>query len=76
MAVKTKKYVRIDSYSDLLMPLEVFERVADQIMFVRTAYEDGATHLTEITEIDKFHLHTPAEVENLLMHDKLSKSND
>tara|TARA_B110000238_G_C16022465_1_gene393837 strand:+ start:70 stop:300 length:231 start_codon:yes stop_codon:yes gene_type:complete len=76
MAVKTKKYVRIDSYSDLLMPLEVFERVADQIMFVRTAYEDGATHLSEITEIDKFHLHTPAEVENLLIHDKLSKSND
>ena len=74
MATKTKKYVRIDGYSDLLMPLEVFERVADKILFVRTEYDEGKTHLKEISEMDKVHLHDPSEVENLLMHDKLSQS--
>jgi hypothetical protein len=74
MAVKTKKYVRIDGYSDLLMPLEVFERISDKILFVRTEYDDGKTHLKEITELEKVFLHDPSEVENLLMHDKLSQS--
>lgn len=74
MAIKTKKYVRIDGYSDLLMPLEVFERVSDKILFVRTEYDDGKTHLKEITELEKVFLHDPSEVENLLMHDKLSQS--
>ena len=74
MAIKTKKYVRIDGYSDLLMPLEVFERVSDEILFVRTEYDDGKTHLKEITELEKVFLHDPSEVENLLMHDKLSQS--
>ena len=74
MAIKTKKYVRIDGYSDLLMPLEVYERVSDKILFVRTEYDDGKTHLKEITELEKVFLHDPSEVENLLMHDKLSQS--
>ncbi len=74
MAIKTKKYVRIDGYSDLLMPLEVFERISDKILFVRTEYDDGKTHLKEITELEKVFLHDPSEVENLLMHDKLSQS--
>lgn len=74
MATKTKKYVRIDGYSDLLLPLEVFERIADKILFVRTDYSEGKTHLTEITEMEKVFLHDPSEVENLLMHDKLSQS--
>lgn len=74
MATKTKKYVRIDGYSDLLLPIEVFERIVDKILFVRTEYGDGKTHLTEITEMEKVFLHDPSEVENLLMHDKLSQS--
>jgi len=74
MATKTKKYVRIDGYSDLLLPLEVFERISDKILFVRTEYDDGKTHLKEITELEKVFLHDPSEVENLLMHDKLSQS--
>lgn len=74
MATKTKKYVRIDGYSDLLMPLEVFERISDKILFVSTGYEDGKYHLNEITELEKVFLHDPEEVENLLMHDKLSQS--
>jgi hypothetical protein len=74
MATKTKKYVRIDGYSDLLLPLEVFERISDKILFVCTEYDDGKTHLKEITELEKVFLHDPSEVENLLMHDKLSQS--
>ena len=74
MATKTKKYVRIDGYSDLLMPLEVFERISDKILFVSTGYEDGKYHLNEITELEKVFLHDPEEVENLLRHDKLSQS--
>jgi hypothetical protein len=52
----------------------VFERISDKILFVRTEYDDGKTHLKEITELEKVFLHDPSEVENLLMHDKLSQS--
>ena len=71
---KTKKYVRIDTYGDLVMPLEVFERICDKIMIAKSEYEDGEIVLTQIKSFDKVHLHDVDEVKNLLVHDKLKNS--
>jgi len=74
MAKQTKKYVRIHDYGDLLMPLEVFERVCDQLFIVSTSYEDGEDILDSVKSPTRFHLHDPDEVDNLFMHSKLSNS--
>ena len=71
---KTKKFVRIDTYGDLIMPLEVFERICDKIMITKSEYEDGEYVLSEIKSFDKVHLHDVEEVKNLLVHDKLKNS--
>ncbi len=71
---KTKKYVRIDTYGDLIMPLEVFERICDKILITKSDYEDGEYVLSEIKKMDKVQLHDVDEVKNLLVHDKLQNS--
>ena len=70
---KTKKYVRISEYGDVLMPIEKFQAVCDSMYLVRTTYTDGNDELTEIKQIDSLKLHSAEEVEVLLMHDILSK---
>lgn len=71
---KTKKFVRIDTYGDMIMPLEVFERICDKIMITKSDYEDGEYVLNEIRTFDKVYLHDVEEVKNLLVHDKLKNS--
>lgn len=74
MARTTKKYVRISDYGDFLMPLEVFERVCDKLWVVSSSYEDGEDVLNEVKEPKRISLHSPDEVENVMMHNKLAKS--
>lgn len=69
---KTKKYVRISEYGDILMPIEKFQSVCDSMYLVRSTYTDGKDELTDIKQIEAIKLHSVEEVEVLLMHDMLS----
>jgi hypothetical protein len=52
----------------------VFERVCDKLWVVSSSYEDGEDVLNEIKEPKRINLHSPDEVENVMMHNKLANS--
>ena len=60
---KEKIYARLDTaYRDLLVPVELLERVVSECHLVRTQYEDGKHHITTVEPLTKFEINTEEEL--------------
>jgi hypothetical protein len=60
---KQKNYVRISDYGDLLVPIDMLDRLVTEGRIVRTTYNNDVDEISEITEISRVHLHTSADIE-------------
>lgn len=60
---KEKIYARLDTaYRDLLVPVELLERVVAECHLVRTQYEDGKHHITTVEPLTKFEINTEEDL--------------
>ena len=63
MARKNINFARISDYGDLLVPLDMLDRLVTEGRIVRTTYENDVDVISEIKEISRINLHTPADIE-------------
>lgn len=60
---KEKIYARLDTaYRDLLVPVELLERVVSECHLVRTQYEDGKHYITTVEPLTKFEINTEEDL--------------
>ena len=67
-------YARISQYGDLLIPVELLDKVLSSGFIVRTSYNDGVDEITELVKITDVKIHSGDEVSNIMMHAVLSES--
>lgn len=61
---KVKNYARINSYGQLLVPIELLDKIASEGYIVSTSYGEGSTEvISEIKKIDKVSIHDQDEVD-------------
>ena len=63
MAKKNTNFARISDYGDLLIPIDMLDRLVTEGRIVRTTYENDMDVISEIKEISRINLHTPADIE-------------
>ena len=61
---KNTNFARISDYGDLLVPLDMLDRLITEGRIVRTTYENDVDVISEIKEIQRVNIHTPADLEN------------
>ncbi len=60
---KQKNYVRISDYGDLLVPIDMLDRLITEGRIVRTTYNNDVDEISEIHEISRVDVHTHADIE-------------
>ena len=60
---KQKNYVRISDYGDLLVPIEMLDRLVTEGRIVRTTYNNDVDEISEIREISRIDVHAHADIE-------------
>lgn len=60
---KNTNFARISDYGDLLVPLDMLDRLITEGRIVRTTYENDVDVISEIKEIQRVNIHTPADLE-------------
>ena len=71
---KEKIYARLDnSYRDLLVPIDLLERVVAECHLVRTTYEDGMHHITLVEPLKKFDIHTQSDLDAGIVQTELER---
>ena len=76
MTAKTKQkmYARLDTaYRDLLVPLDLLERVVAECHLVRTTYEDGKHFITNVEPLTKFEIQTQADLDAGIVQTELER---
>ena len=63
MAKKNTNFARISDYGDLLVPIDMLDRIVTECRIVRTKYENDMDVISEIREISRVNLHTPEDIE-------------
>lgn len=75
--MSTKKepvYARLDTaYRDLLVPMALVEQIARECHLVRTTYEDGKHMITLVEPIERFAIHTEADLKAGIVQTELEK---
>jgi len=59
-----KNYVRIGGYGDLVIPIDMLDRLVSEGFIVRTAYENDADVITELHPIERLTVHTAKDLEH------------
>lgn len=76
MTAKTKQkmYARLDTaYRDLLVPLDLLERVVAECHLVRTTYEDGKHYISSVEALTKFEIQTQADLDAGIVQTELER---
>jgi hypothetical protein len=76
MTAKTKQkmYARLDTaYRDLLVPLDLLERVVAECHLVRTTYTDGIHIITMVEPLTKFDIHTQSDLDAGIVQTELER---
>ena len=76
MTTKTKQkmYARLDTaYRDLLVPLDLLERVVSECHLVRTTYEDGKHIITMVEPLTKFEIATQEDLNAGIVQTELER---
>lgn len=60
---KNTNFARISDYGDLLVPLDMLDRLITEGRIVRTTYENDVDVISDIKEITRVNVHTPADIE-------------
>ena len=60
---KQKNYIRIGGYGDLLIPIDMLDRLVSEGYLARTSYENDHDVITELHPIDRIHVHTDKDIE-------------
>tara|TARA_B100000900_G_scaffold413005_1_gene435982 strand:- start:605 stop:835 length:231 start_codon:yes stop_codon:yes gene_type:complete len=64
MASNKKTYARLSGYGDLLVPMNMLEKIVQDGMIVRTSYVGGEDQITEVRKICDVKIHDEEEIEN------------
>jgi hypothetical protein len=71
---KEKIYARLDTaYRDLLVPIDLLERVVAECHLVRTTYTDGLHHITMVEQLKKFDIHTQSDLDAGIVQTELER---
>ncbi len=71
---KSKLYARLDTaYKDLLIPVDLLERVVAECHLVRTTYENGKHFITSVEPLTKFEINTQTDLEAGIVQTELER---
>lgn len=71
---KSKLYARLDTaYRDLLVPVDLLERVVAECHLVRTTYEDGKHYINSVEPLTKFEIATQADLDAGIVQTELER---
>lgn len=71
---KGKLYARLDTaYRDLLVPIELLERVVAECHLVRTTYTDGNHYITSVEPLSKFEIATQEDLDAGIVQTELER---
>ena len=76
MTAKTKQkmYARLDTaYRDLLVPMDLLERVVAECHLVRTTYIDGKNIITLVEPLTKFEIATQEDLDAGIVQTELER---
>jgi hypothetical protein len=76
MTAKTKEktYARLNTaYRDLLVPLDLLERVVAECHLVRTTYTDGKHIITMVEPLTKFDIQSQADLDAGIVQTELER---
>ena len=63
MATKEKNYARITTYGNLLVPIEMLDKIVSEGFIASTTYSSDKELISEIKRIDKVTIHGEEELE-------------
>lgn len=72
---KSKKYVRISAYGNLMFPIELLPQIVEQGLIVSTTWEDGKNVISKVESIDTVNIHDYEEIEAAIVQSRLSGEN-
>ena len=71
---KDKMYARLDTaYRDLLVPMDLLERVVAECHLVRTTYIDGKNIITLVEPLTKFEIATQEDLDAGIVQTELER---
>jgi len=76
MSIKPKQkiYARLDTaYRDLLVPVDLLERVVAECHLVRTTYEGGKHFITNVDPLTKFEINTQEDLDAGIVQTELER---
>ena len=70
----SKKYARITQYGDLLVPMDMLEKIVANCLIVGTSYVDGKDLINKVSEIDRVSIHDSTEIDDAIVQQKLEEA--
>lgn len=58
-----KKFARISTYGDILIPMGMLEQFVESALVVRTTYENSEDRISEVKSVGSFTIHGENEIE-------------